>query len=331
MTFWAEAKQRGFSVPPSWALTRPNGSKRGEDATALFVWQAKERWDTIDRARRAEASRQLLHLEDVPTWRDICLALAALDVDGDGRESSRLLGPAAAAMLHSEEDMTQVPYLSLAAKDLLAESWLEEIGETLSWLLLAACGRAFSYDGGRVISCFGSEGCMFKEIDPSDGDRYLVRAFVNDIPILLCSPELISSLPERADEWLWLDTEDLHRLESGLPTSTGHGLTQAVYWPDRETRIELGSWRIHFGRPTVSSEGVNLILGVARTAAGVTMIEIHLREVGAGAELTLQPLPLRYVGTTLLERIELLEQRLAAAIIAEAARHHGPHSAHAAA
>lgn len=316
---WIEAEASGFILPGLDGLTAASLAERGPgwSAAVLFLHQgraAAERLAGLGQTLLCDAARTLDESLAEPIWLHLAAQLPRLPGCDHVLLCEDLL-PAAAAMEAERRDLSELPYLGITAADALDDEHGETIGEILSWLLVATWALNAALHPGRVIGCFGSSGAVAHWIsEGEDLDRYLLRCFLNDVPLLQCAPEIAEHLPRSVEEWVFADAVALSSLEVALPEPQPAESERAgdhESWPKDGWTAVIGDWEIHFS-PLQDGEGMEtLAMGLARTPAGSTLIEVFIDEEGRPR---LQQLPLRYGGEELGERVELLEERLEAAL-----------------
>lgn len=309
---WIEAESSGFILPGLDAAAASELIDRGPgwSAAVLFLHQAQvvaERLEHSGEVDLAETAAALAESFTEPIWHDLFEQLPRVAGCGHVRGCEELL-PAAVALETERRDLREVPYIGVLAADHAGEA----TGEALSWLFLCAWALNASLHPERVIGCFGEEGAVAHLIgEGEDLDRFLLRSFLNDVPLLQCAPELVEHLPRRAEEWVFADAVSLSALEAALPHPSPEDELDPQPWPREGWLVRLGEWEIRFAPVQRSQETRALAMGIARTPAGCFLLEVF---VGEDGHPSLQPLPLRYCGEELGERVELLEERLEAAL-----------------
>lgn len=254
--------------------------------------------------------------------------LADSDNPERGVDTLRLALPAVADELTSWRSPTPpfaLPLSLLAAAgfhDLEAESPEGLTCEVLSWLISAGWAVAAALTRGtRYIACFSSSGDAVSAPiggGPAAADRFLLRAYLNDVPALLSEPELVPHLPAEADEWLLLGKERQVALEAtlaGLNVGADFAPTPTPLLPDacREGGVAIASLPgLRFVVGPASQNGAHRWASIlVGTSEGTTMIEAALR----GNEMRLEAVPGAYAGLEFIERLEALQEHFQEALV----------------
>ena len=322
---WHEAEASGLALPDEESLNSTRGgADHGWLAALLFQHQARVAFEEISTENESDVLETFSAVSEwpEPIWQRICERAERLPEESDPVLACEELLPVAAQLERESRDLHRLPFIGVAAEQEASERGKTEgvaAGEMLVWLLLSAWALNASLHPSQVITCFSERGALMHSLagEHEELDHYLLRAFLNNVPLLQASDHLAQRLPRRAREWLFCDHSRLSKLEATLEDPR-HFLGTPV-WPREAWSCQLGEWLVEFSPPLRYTQMEEIAVGLVETEAGAFMIEMHL-----DAEAPrLQRLPLHIGNGQLLERLELLQERLERAVWAAASARHG--------